>query len=63
MSGFVLKDAPPEKTLEAIHVVARGDAFIAPAGEDDGAPPQAIAATALLALGTTCVGAGGSRVS
>ena len=37
MSGFVLKDAPPEKTLEAIHVVARRDAFIAPAGEDDGA--------------------------
>jgi DNA-binding NarL/FixJ family response regulator len=30
-SGFVLKEAPPEEILEAIHVVARGDALIAPA--------------------------------
>jgi DNA-binding NarL/FixJ family response regulator len=30
-SGFVLKEAPPEEILEAVHVVARGDALIAPA--------------------------------
>ena len=30
-SGFVLKEAPPEEILEAIHVVSRGDALIAPA--------------------------------
>jgi DNA-binding NarL/FixJ family response regulator len=30
-SGFVLKEAPPEEILEAIHVVASGDALIAPA--------------------------------
>jgi DNA-binding NarL/FixJ family response regulator len=30
-SGFVLKEAPPEEILEAIHVVAAGDALIAPA--------------------------------
>jgi DNA-binding NarL/FixJ family response regulator len=30
-SGFILKEAPPEEILEAIHVVARGDALIAPA--------------------------------
>ena len=30
-SGFVLKEAPPEEILEAIHIVARGDALIAPA--------------------------------
>jgi len=29
-SGFVLKEAPPEEILDAIHVVARGDALIAP---------------------------------
>ena len=30
-SGFVLKEARPEEILDAIHVVARGDALIAPA--------------------------------
>ena len=30
-SGFVLKEAPPEEILEAIRVVATGDALIAPA--------------------------------
>ena len=30
-SGFVLKEAPPEEILDAIHVVAKGDALIAPA--------------------------------
>jgi DNA-binding NarL/FixJ family response regulator len=30
-SGFVLKEAPPEEILDAIHVVAAGDALIAPA--------------------------------
>ncbi len=30
-SGFVLKEAPPEEILEAIRVVAAGDALIAPA--------------------------------
>jgi DNA-binding NarL/FixJ family response regulator len=30
-SGFVLKEATPEEILEAIHVVAAGDALIAPA--------------------------------
>jgi DNA-binding NarL/FixJ family response regulator len=30
-SGFVLKDDPPEQLLEAIHVVARGDALLSPA--------------------------------
>jgi DNA-binding NarL/FixJ family response regulator len=29
-SGFVLKDIPPEQLVEAIHVVARGDALLAP---------------------------------
>ena len=29
-SGFLLKDAPPEDMVEAIRVVARGDALIAP---------------------------------
>jgi DNA-binding NarL/FixJ family response regulator len=29
-SGFLLKDAPPDELLAAIHVVARGDALIAP---------------------------------
>ena len=29
-SGFLLKDAPPEKLVEAIHVVAEGDALLAP---------------------------------
>ncbi len=29
-SGFLLKEAPPEEILDAIHVVARGDALIAP---------------------------------
>jgi len=29
-SGFLLKDAPPEELLEAIHTVYRGDAVIAP---------------------------------
>ena len=30
-SGFVLKEAPPEEILAAIHTVARGDALISPA--------------------------------
>jgi DNA-binding NarL/FixJ family response regulator len=30
-SGFVLKEAPPEEILAAIHVVAKGDALISPA--------------------------------
>ena len=30
-SGFLLKEAPPEEILAAIHVVAAGDALIAPA--------------------------------
>jgi len=30
-SGFVLKDDPPEQLLDAIHVVARGDALLSPA--------------------------------
>ena len=30
-SGFILKEAPPEEILDAIHVVASGDALIAPA--------------------------------
>ena len=29
-SGFVLKDIPPEQLVEAIHVVASGDALLAP---------------------------------
>lgn len=29
-SGFVLKEAPPEEILDAVHIVARGDALIAP---------------------------------
>ena len=29
-SGFLLKDAPPEDVAEAIRVVARGDALLAP---------------------------------
>jgi len=29
-SGFMLKDAPPEQLVEAIHVVANGDALLAP---------------------------------
>jgi DNA-binding NarL/FixJ family response regulator len=30
-SGFLLKDVEPEKLIEAVHVVAAGDALIAPA--------------------------------
>jgi DNA-binding NarL/FixJ family response regulator len=30
-SGFVLKDDPPEQLLDAIHVVARGEALLSPA--------------------------------
>lgn len=30
-SGFMLKDAPPEQLLEAVRVVARGEALLAPA--------------------------------
>jgi DNA-binding NarL/FixJ family response regulator len=30
-SGFVLKDTPPEKLVEAIHVVAAGEALLTPA--------------------------------
>jgi DNA-binding NarL/FixJ family response regulator len=30
-SGFLLKDTPPDELIAAIHVVARGDALIAPA--------------------------------
>jgi DNA-binding NarL/FixJ family response regulator len=29
-SGFLLKDAPPEQLLEAVRVIARGDALLAP---------------------------------
>ena len=29
-SGFLLKDAPPEEVIDAIRVVARGDALLAP---------------------------------
>lgn len=29
-SGFMLKDAPPEQLIEGIHVVAAGDALLAP---------------------------------
>ena len=29
-SGFMLKDAPPEQLIEAIHVIANGDALLAP---------------------------------
>jgi DNA-binding NarL/FixJ family response regulator len=29
-SGFLLKDAPPERLVDAIHVVAAGDALLAP---------------------------------
>jgi RNA polymerase sigma factor (sigma-70 family) len=29
-SGFVLKEAPPEEIIQAVHVVSRGDALIAP---------------------------------
>jgi DNA-binding NarL/FixJ family response regulator len=29
-SGFLLKDAPPEEVLDAVRVVARGDALLAP---------------------------------
>lgn len=30
-SGFLLKDVPPEQLIEAVHVVARGDALLDPA--------------------------------
>ena len=30
-SGFMLKDAPPEEIAAAVHIVARGDALLAPA--------------------------------
>jgi DNA-binding NarL/FixJ family response regulator len=30
-SGFLLKDVPPEQLLDAVHVVARGDALLDPA--------------------------------
>jgi DNA-binding NarL/FixJ family response regulator len=30
-SGFLLKDTPPEELVDAIHVVARGDALLSPA--------------------------------
>ncbi len=29
-SGFLLKDAPPEQLIEAIHVIANGEALLAP---------------------------------
>ena len=29
-SGFLLKDRPPEELVEAIRIVARGDALLAP---------------------------------
>ena len=43
-SGFLLKDTPPEQLVEAIRVVARGDALLAPADHPPGdrgvrAPP------------------------
>jgi DNA-binding NarL/FixJ family response regulator len=31
-SGFLLKDAPPEEISAAVHIVARGEALLAPAG-------------------------------
>jgi DNA-binding NarL/FixJ family response regulator len=30
-SGFVLKDDPPEQLIEAVHIVAAGDALLSPA--------------------------------
>jgi DNA-binding NarL/FixJ family response regulator len=30
-SGFLLKDVPPEQLIDAVHVVARGDALLDPA--------------------------------
>jgi DNA-binding NarL/FixJ family response regulator len=30
-SGFLLKDTPPEQLVEAIHVIARGEALLSPA--------------------------------
>jgi DNA-binding NarL/FixJ family response regulator len=30
-SGFLLKDAPPEEIVAAVHIVARGEALLAPA--------------------------------
>jgi DNA-binding NarL/FixJ family response regulator len=47
-SGFLLKDTPPEQLVEAIHVVAAGDALLSPAitrrviEEYVGRPPAAI---------------------
>jgi DNA-binding NarL/FixJ family response regulator len=47
-SGFLLKDTPPEQLVEAIHVVAAGDALLSPAitrrviEEYVGRPPASI---------------------
>jgi len=55
-SGFLLKDAPPEQMVHAIHVAASGDAIIAPSitrrllGEFARRPRLADAADALAAL-------------
>ena len=50
-SGFMLKDAPPEEIAAAIHIVAGGDALLAPAVTraviDEFARRQPVAAPAL----------------
>jgi DNA-binding NarL/FixJ family response regulator/signal transduction histidine kinase len=51
-SGFLLKDTPPEELVDAIHVVARGDALLAPSitrrviEEFVRRPPQSVRASA-----------------
>ena len=45
-SGFLLKDAPPEQLVNAIHVVASGEALLSPVdheARDRGVRPQAAA--------------------
>jgi DNA-binding NarL/FixJ family response regulator len=47
-SGFLLKDTPPEQLVEAIHVVAKGDALLSPSitrrviGEFIRHPPESL---------------------